>query len=59
MHSSGQSSSDVQSEREIMLSLEKDLLSALKRKKISGEAKIVLEEMLQICKQYREITFAH
>ena len=52
------SSRSAQSEHEMMISIEKDLLLALRRKKISKEAKIILEEMLCICQQYREIIHA-
>lgn len=46
---------DIQSDHEMMLSLERDLRMTLRKNQGSTEKRAVLMEMLRICEIYREI----
>lgn len=53
------STQELQSDHEMMLSLEKGLRTALRKNhEGSAEKRAILSEMLRICKMYREIRHA-
>jgi len=55
MHGRHCSNRKEQSGHKMMLSVEKDIHLALRRKKTPKETKIILKKMLLICQTYRDI----
>jgi hypothetical protein len=49
---------EIQSDHEMMLSMERGLRIALRKNQGAAEKRAILSEMLRICKMYREIRHA-
>jgi hypothetical protein len=48
----------IQSDHEMMLSLQRGLRTALRKNKGSAEKRAILSEMLRVCEMYQEIRHA-